>query len=94
MSGFSGEPDPSDELQVAADVAFEALRAALEGAGITEYDAVLSIEADDRGTTAMSLQGDEPEDPAQAAFELQLRHTLLSARALGWDLNIIRPDLN
>jgi hypothetical protein len=96
-SKFRPEPDPADLLQVTVDRALEAMADALEDAGVDGdgFSAVVNLEIGRHGVTAMHMPSDvEDEKFAHAAFEIQLRHTLMSARALGYDLQIIHPDLN
>jgi hypothetical protein len=87
---FTEEPQ-DDPLQLAADAAFQVLK---ERLGEDSFSCVISLRAGDSGCTAMTFPGYEEGDYAQLAFQVQLTHTMMSARALGIEISVIEPDLN
>lgn len=92
MSQFRSEPDGADILQIAGDAALDAIRLLAAQAGIEDRDlsVVISMQSPDGMATALHLPGEpEEKDFPQVAFEIQLLHTLASARAIGLDLRIV-----
>jgi hypothetical protein len=86
---FTEEPQ-DDPAQLAADAALALLKEHLG----EDFSCVISLHVGDSGCTAMWFPGEQEGDFAVLAFEQQLLHTMMSARALGIQIDVIEPDLN
>jgi hypothetical protein len=87
---FADEPG-DDPLQLAGDVALSAIRGALRGYGIgvDDYSVVITLASGEDLTTVLHIPGDDERDTAVVAFETQVLHAAVSARALGLELRVV-----
>lgn len=86
MSDFG--PEPTDRLQAIADVGLAAILQRFPDED--DVTVVISIESDGEAATALSIpDGGDERSVMDEAFQVQLRHTLMSARRLGYDLRVI-----
>jgi hypothetical protein len=87
---FTEEPQ-DDPLQIAGDVALDAIRGALRGYGIAgeDYSVVITLHHDENAATVLHLPGTDEREHSIVALETQLVHAMASAKALGFTLHIV-----
>lgn len=83
---FSDEVDESNVLQVAGDMALDAIRVklGLAGIGVDDYSVVICIKCgDDIGTVLHIPHDPSKEDTERVALQTQLDHAAVTAAGLG-----------
>jgi hypothetical protein len=88
---FTDEPQ-DDPLQIAGDVALSAIRGALHAKGIEpdDYSVVITLHSGRNAATVLHLAGEVSEDDYPTiAFETQLLHAMMSAKAIGLELRVL-----
>jgi hypothetical protein len=88
---FTDEPQ-DDPLQIAGDIALSAIRGALRAKGIgdEDYSVVITLHSGRNAATILHMPDDPSEDEyPMAAFEMQLVHAMLSAKAVGLELRVV-----
>lgn len=92
MTEFREEADADDPLQLAGDIALNAVKAYLEDIiGEDELSIVITISDGKRGAQALTFPDDEvnAEDYERHALMIMLAHAQLTAKHLGWGLELI-----
>jgi hypothetical protein len=90
LDEFTEEPQ-DDPLQIAGDIALDAIRGALRryGIAVDDYSVVITLESGKNMATVLHLPGTDEREYGVAAFETQLIHAAASAKALGLTLHIV-----
>jgi hypothetical protein len=89
---FNQRPQEDDPLQIAGEMALEAIKATLGYAGMDSdtYSVVITLEHGRHAATILHLPGDPSEEEyPERALEIQLLHASATAKGLGLELRVL-----